>query len=132
MSTSIVQVSGTLLKASPPSMRARLMEGRSNRSEDSRLKGSVSIRRKASWALRIALSPSHGVDPCAAVPDDPQADGQHALGLDADVQVGGLAREGEVGPQPLGTSASVERRVTSSDSSSGTQTKRTPTRPARP
>ena len=68
MSTSIVQVSGTLLKASPPMMRARLIDGRSNRSEDSRLKGSVSMRRKASWALRIALSPSHGVEPCAAVP----------------------------------------------------------------
>jgi hypothetical protein len=45
MSTSIVQASGTLLNASPPTMRARLIEGRSNRSEDSRLKGSVSIRR---------------------------------------------------------------------------------------
>ena len=68
MSTSIVQRSGTLLKASPPSMRARLIDGRSKRSEDSRLNGSVSIRRKASWALRIALSPSHGVEPCAATP----------------------------------------------------------------
>ena len=102
MSTSMVQVSGTLLKASPPSMRARLIDGRSKRSEDSRLKGSVSIRRNASWALRIALSPSHGVEPCAAVPTTEQADRQHALGLDADVQVGRLAGEREVGPQALG------------------------------
>ena len=69
MSTSIVQRSGTLLKASPPMMRARLIDGRSKRSEDSRLKGSVSMRRKASCALRIALSPSHGVEPWAAVPE---------------------------------------------------------------
>ena len=63
MSTSMVQTSGTLLKASPPTIRARLIDGRSKRSEDSRLKGSVSMRRKASCALRIALSPSHGVEP---------------------------------------------------------------------
>src|SRR5213592_2631067 len=68
MATSIQQRSGTLLNASPPSMRAMLMLGRSNRSLDSRLKGSVSMRRNTSWALRIALSPSHGVEPCAAVP----------------------------------------------------------------
>ena len=69
MSTSMVQRSGTLLKASPPMIRARLIDGRSKRSEDSRLNGSVSMRRKASWALRIALSPSHGVEPWAAVPE---------------------------------------------------------------
>ena len=68
MSTSMRQRSGTLLKASPPSIRARLIDGRSNRSEDSRLNGSVSMRRKTSCALRIALSPSHGVEPCAARP----------------------------------------------------------------
>ena len=68
MSTSIVQRSGTLLKASPPSIRARLIDGRSKRSLDSRLNGSVSMRRNASWALRIALSPSHGVEPWAAMP----------------------------------------------------------------
>ena len=68
MSTSIEHSSGTLLKASPPMIRARLIAGRSKRSLDSRAKGSVSIRRNASWALRIALSPCHGVEPCAAVP----------------------------------------------------------------
>ena len=60
--------SGTLLSASPPRMRPRLIEGRSNRSELSRAKGSDSIARNASSAFRIALSPSHGVAPCAAVP----------------------------------------------------------------
>ena len=68
MSTSIAQRSGTLLNASPPTIRPRLIDGRSNSSEDSRLNGRVSIRRKTSWAFRIALSPSHGVEPCAAVP----------------------------------------------------------------
>ena len=48
MSTSIQQVSGTLLNASPPSIRARLIDGRSNSSDDSWLNGSSSIRRKAS------------------------------------------------------------------------------------
>ena len=68
MSTSITQASGTLLSASPPRMRPRLIEGRSNRSELSRANGSDSIERKVSSAFRIALSPSHGVAPCAAVP----------------------------------------------------------------
>ena len=68
MSTSITQRSGTLLSASPPRMRPRLIEGRSNRSELSRANGSDSIARKASSAFRIALSPSQGVAPCAAVP----------------------------------------------------------------
>ena len=97
MSTSIRQRSGTLLKASPPSIRARLIDGRSNRSEDSRLNGSVSIRRKTSCALRIALSPSHGVEPCAARPLTSTRDREHALGLDADVQLGRLAGDREVG-----------------------------------
>ena len=38
------------------------IEGRSNISVDSRLKGSDSMARKTSTALRIALSPSHGVE----------------------------------------------------------------------
>ena len=59
---------------------------------------------------------------------DLDADREHALGLDADVQVGRLAGDREVGAaEPLATSASVERSSTSSDSSSGTQTKRTRT-----
>ena len=77
-------------------MRPRLIEGRSKRSEDSRAKGSASIRRKVSIALSTALSPSQGVEPWAALPRDLDAHGQHALGLDADAQVGGLAGDGEV------------------------------------
>ena len=68
MSTSMTHESGTLLSASPPRIRPRLIEGRSNRSELSRANGSDSIARKASSAFSIALSPSHGVAPCAAVP----------------------------------------------------------------
>ena len=54
-----------------------------------------------------------------------QAEGEHALGLDADVQVGRLAGDGEVAGE-----AAAHERVggavsVSSDSSSGAQTKRT-------
>ena len=101
MSTSISQGSGTLLNASPPSIRARLMDGRSKRSDDSRLKGKVSIRRKTSCAFRIALSPSHGVEPCAAPPLHGEAQREHALGLDADVEIGRLAGDREVAGEPL-------------------------------
>ena len=86
MSTTMVHSSGTLFSASPPLIRPRLIDGRSNSSEDSRENGRVSIRRNTSMAFSTALSPSHGVEPCAARPlhDDPA--GEHALGLDADVQ----------------------------------------------
>ena len=47
------------------------------------------------------MSPSHGVEPCAAVPRDLDADREDALGLDADVQVGRLAGDREVRPQAL-------------------------------
>ena len=121
MSTSITHESGTLLSASPPRMRPRLIEGRSNRSELSRANGSDSIARKTSSAFRIALSPSHGVEPCAAVPATSSAQREHALRLDADVQVGGLAGDREVAAQsPRGSGTSVPRSSSSSDSSSGT------------
>ena len=68
MSTSITHRSGTLLRASPPTIRPRLIEGRSNSSELCLANGSDSILRKTSIALRTALSPSQGVAPCAAVP----------------------------------------------------------------
>ena len=68
MSTTMVHSSGTLLSASPPWMRPRLIDGRSNSSEDSRENGRVSIRRKTSIAFSTALSPSHGVEPWAARP----------------------------------------------------------------
>ena len=62
MSTSMTHSSGTLLTASPPTIRPRLIDGRSNISEDSRENGIDSIRRKTSMAFSTALSPSHGVD----------------------------------------------------------------------
>ena len=68
MSTTMVQRSGTLLSASPPWIRPRLTDGRSNSSDDSRENGRDSIRRNTSIAFRTALSPSHGVEPCAARP----------------------------------------------------------------
>ena len=68
MSMSIRHSSGTLLRASPPVIRPRLIEGRSNSSEDSRENGSDSMARKVSIALSTALSPIHGVDPWAALP----------------------------------------------------------------
>src|ERR671916_9432 len=68
MSTTMVQRSGTLLSAPPPWMRPRLTDGRSKNSEDSRENGRDSIRRNTSIAFRTALSPSHGVDPCAERP----------------------------------------------------------------
>ena len=57
-----------MFTASPPWMRPRLIDGRSNRGADSPANGSVSMRRKMSTARRTALSPSQGVEPWAAVP----------------------------------------------------------------
>ena len=68
MSTSMAHSSGTLFGASPPTIRPRFTDGRSNSSEDSRVNGIDSIRRKTSIAFKTALSPSHGVEPCADVP----------------------------------------------------------------
>ena len=68
MSTSMAHSSGTLLGASPPTIRPRFTDGRSNSSDDSSVNGIDSIRRNTSIAFRTALSPSHGVDPCAEVP----------------------------------------------------------------
>ena len=68
MSTSMAHSSGTLLGASPPMIRPRFTDGRSNSSEDSRVNGMDSIRLKTSIAFKTALSPSHGVEPCADVP----------------------------------------------------------------
>ena len=68
MSRSIAHASGTLFTASPPRIRPRLIDGRSNRSEDSRVNGSDSMLRNTSTALTTALSPSQGVDPWAERP----------------------------------------------------------------
>ena len=49
-------------------IRPRLIDGRSNSSDDSRVNGIDSIARNTSTALSTALSPSHGVEPCAERP----------------------------------------------------------------
>ena len=68
MSTAMLHRSGTLLSASPPWIRPRLIDGRSNSSVDSLENGSDSIARNTSMAFSTALSPSHGVELCAARP----------------------------------------------------------------
>ena len=47
------------------------------------------------------MSPSHGVEPWAARPLTSQPDREHALGLDPDVHVGGLAGDREVADEAL-------------------------------
>ena len=69
--------------------------GRSS-SQLCRANGSDSMLRKTSIALRTALSPSHGVDPWAAVPLTVRRSASTPLACDADVQVGRLAGDREV------------------------------------
>ena len=127
MSTSISQRSGTLLNASPPVIPFREIEGRSNSSELSRLNGRVSIRRKTSWAFRIALSPSHGVEPCAAVPCTARRIARTPLAWTPMCRSVGSPVIAKSPVRPSATSVSVERCSTSSLSSSGTHMKTTRT-----
>ena len=124
MSTSIQHVSGTLLNASPPAIRARLIDGRSNRSDDSALNARVSIRRKASCALRIALSPSHGVDPWAAVPTRWRRTASTPFASTPICRSVGSPVIAKSARRPRLTRTSVDRLSTSADSSSGTQSRR--------
>ena len=95
MSTSMAQASGTLFSASPPRIRPRLIEGRSKRSDDSRANGSDSIPRKTSIALSTAFVATQVWSRARAAKHlDPHR--QDALGLHADVEVGGFAGHGEV------------------------------------
>ena len=96
MSTSMAHRSGTLLSASPPRIRPRLIEGRSNSSELCRANGSDSILRKTSIALqnRVVAEPRGGAVGGDAADLQPQR--QHPLGLDPDVQIGRLAGDREV------------------------------------
>ena len=102
MSTSIVQRSGTLLKASPPSIRARLIDGRSKRSEDSRRERQRLDAAEDVVGLedRVVAQPRRRAVGGDAVDRDPHR--QHALGLDADVQVGRLAGDREVAAVAVG------------------------------
>ena len=96
MSTSIAHRSGTLLSASPPRIRPRLIEGRSNSSELCRANGSDSILRKTSMRLehRVVAEPRRRPVGRDAADLEPQR--QHSLGLDPDLQVGRLAGDREV------------------------------------
>ena len=122
MSTSISQRSGTLLNASPPSMRARLIDGAVEQvgrlaAERQRLDAPEDV---VGLEDRVVAEPRRR--PVRRGAADLHAHREHALGLDADVQVGRLAGDREVALRPRSaTSQSVERSSTSSDSSSGTQ-----------
>ena len=96
MSTSITHRSGTLLSASPPRIRPRLIEGRSNSSELCRANGSDSILRKTSIALEHGVVAQPRRRPVGGDPRHLQAQRQHSLRLDPDVQVGRLAGDREV------------------------------------
>ncbi len=111
------------MTASPPEMRPRLIDGRSNSSEDSRAKGIDSMRRKTSIALSTALSPSHGVEPWAARPETSTRIISTPLAWTPMWRsVGSPVIAKSPRSSPEATSSSVERTSTSSDSSSGTIT----------
>ena len=125
MSTTMVHSSGTLLSASPPWMRPRLIDGRSNSSDDSRENGRVSIRRKTSIAFSTALSPSHGVEPCAARPLTTMRQASTPLAWMPTCSPVGSPVMAKSPTKPSRTIWSVERVSMSSDSSSGAHRKRT-------
>ena len=96
MSTCMMQVSGTLLIASPPSILPRLMLGRSKKSL------TLAGERHGLDAAEDVVGLEHGV---VAEPRgrsvrggaaDGEAEREHALGLHADVKVGRLAGDREV------------------------------------
>ena len=76
-----------------------------------RLNGRVSMRRKASWALRIALSPSHGVEPCAAVPLTSTRTASTPLACTPMCRSVGSPVIAKSPRRPSSTSSSVERCV---------------------
>ncbi len=127
MSTSITHRSGTLFSASPPQIRPRLIEGRSNSSELCRANGSDSILRKTSIALRTALSPSHGVAPWAAVPPTSSRSASTPLASIPMCRSVGSPVIAKSPTKPLSTRWSQPRSASSSDSSSPTIPSRTRT-----
>ena len=127
MSTAIRQPSGTLLSASPPWIRPRLIEGRSNISDDSRENGSDSIARNTSIAFSTALSPSHGVELCAARPRTSISIASTPLASTPMCRLVGSPVIAKSPPRPRLTTPSLDASSISSDSSSGTHTSRTRT-----
>src|SRR5215218_6156570 len=125
MSTSITHRSGTLLRASPPTILPRLIEGRSKSSELCRANGSDSILRKTSIALRTALSPSQGVAPWAAVPPTSSRSARTPLASIPMCRSVGSPVIAKSPTKPLSTRWSEPRSELSSDSSSPTIPSRT-------
>src|SRR5215217_3941912 len=128
MSTSIAHRSGTLLSASPPRIRPRLIEGRSNSSDLCRANGSDSMLRKTSCALSTALSPSHGVAPWAATPATSSRRARTPFASTPIWRSVGSPVIAKSPMNPLSTRWSLPRSVSSSDSSSPTMPTRTRTR----
>ena len=91
------------------------------------MKGIDSIRRKTSIAFRTALSPSHGVEPWAEVPNTRMRMASTPLASTPTCRSVGSPVIAKSPTWPALTSASEVRESISSDSSSGTQTKRTRT-----
>ena len=120
MSTSIAHRSGTLLSASPPRIRPRLIEGRSNSSELCRANGSDSMLRKTSCALSTALSPSHGVAPWAATPPTSSRSASTPFASTPICRSVGSPVIAKSPMKPLSTRWSLPRSLSSSDSSSPT------------
>ena len=127
MSTSMTQVSGTLFSASPPQIRPRLIEGRSKRAELCRAKGSDSMALNTSTALTTALSPSHGVAPCAERPRTLRRTASTPLACTPTWRLVGSPVIAKSPMKPCPTRASEPRFSSSSDSSSETIPRRTRT-----
>ena len=85
------------------------------------------MRRNTSYALRIALSPSHGVEPCAAMPLTSTRTARTPFAWTPMCRSVGSPVIAKSARSPSWTSASVQRKSRLSDSSSGTQMKRTRT-----
>ena len=128
MSTSMTQVSGTLFRASPPMIRPRLIEGRSNRAELWRANGSDSMPRNTSTAFTTALSPSHGVAPCAARPWTSRRIARTPFAWTPTWRLVGSPVIAKSPRNPPSTRASLPRFFSSSDSSSETIPSRSRTR----
>ena len=120
MSTSMTQVSGTLLSASPPQMRPRLIDGRSKRAELCRANGSDSMPLNTSTALTTALSPSHGVAPCAERPRTCRRTASTPFAWTPTWRLVGSPVIAKSPMKPCSTRASEPRFSSSSDSSSET------------
>ncbi len=100
MSTAIVHVSGTLLSASPPWIRPRLIDGRSNSSEDCARERQRLDRAEHVDCLQHGVVAQPRRRAVGGAPLDLDPHRQHALGLDADVQIGRLTGDRKAATEP--------------------------------